>query len=176
MGKHRTHGDFSVTEMTRYDLTQIAAIAANLRAILGDDDDEQVFFDTLEGETDVMEIAGRLIARRVEAQASRDAMKAVAQTYSERAKRFDRTADACTAALGKLLDAIGEQKLPHALGTVSRTKPRERAEVYDETAIPSQLCKRVPDTSAIKAQLEAGEDVPGARLVMGEPGVMVRVK
>ncbi len=162
--------------MNSNDFFQIAAIAADLRAILGDDEDEQAFFDTLEGETDIMEIAGKLIERRVEAQATRDTMKAVSQTYAERGRRFDRTADACTAALGRLLDAIGTTKLPHPLGTVTRTKPRERAEITDRDLIPTQLRKWEPDSAAIKAQMEAGVAVPGARLILGEPGVMVRVK
>lgn len=165
-----------MNQMNPNALAQIAAVAADIRAMIGDDPDEVAFFDTLEGETDVMEIAGMLIMRRIEAQANRDAAKDVAKTFSERAARLDRVSDACAASLGKLLDAIGEQKLPHTLATVSRTKPRERVDITDPTAIPSQLCKRVPDAAAIKKQLEDGEDVPGARLVTGEPGIMVRVK
>jgi hypothetical protein len=34
----------------------------------------------------------------------------------------------------------------------------------------------VPNNAAIKAALEAGEDIPGARLVTGEPSLTVRVK
>lgn len=162
--------------MDRMTTEQIASIAETIRTIMGDDEDDALFFDTLEGETDVMEWAGRLVIADQEAKAMAEANKALAAMYAERKARFDRKSDACRAGLGRLLDAIGTKKLPLVHGTVTRTKPRQRAQIEDETAIPSQLCKRVPDAAAVKAQLEAGESVPGARLVTGEPGIMVRVK
>ena len=165
-----------MNKLTPNNLAALAEAAAAVRSAMGDDEDERAFFDTLEGESDLMEMAGKLILRRVEAQATRDAAKAVSATYSERARRCDRAADACTAGLALLLGAIGKDKLPHPLATVSRTKPRQRLDVFDSSAIPSQLRKWTPDSEAIKAQLEAGEVVPGARLVMGEPGLMVRVR
>jgi len=51
-------------------------------------------------------------------------------------------------------------------------------QITDEAAIPSQLCKTTvaPDRSAIKAQLLAGETVPGAMIVTGKDSLSVRVK
>ena len=158
------------------DLNIIRAVADMIRGMLGDDFDDQTFLDTLDGETDVMDMIGHLIRRRVEAQEVEKAMKEIASTYTTRARRHADQASACTKALGQILDAIGEQKVAHQLATVSRTKPRVSLSIYDETAIPSQLCKLSPDNAAIKASLEAGEPVPGAELKAGEPGLTVRVK
>lgn len=158
------------------DLPLIERVSALLRDMLGEDFDAETFWDSLDGETDAMDIVGRLIRERVEADAMADACKEAAATYTARKQRMDARSKAVNAALGALLDATGEAKVAHPLGTVSRTKPRQRVEITDEAAIPSQLCKRVPDAAAVKAQLEAGEEVPGAILVTGEAGVMVRVK
>lgn len=157
-------------------LPAIAALAAEIRAILGDDCDADTLIDTLEGETDVMGITGRLIRDRAEAEAHEAASRAVADTFAARAKRMSERRTAINLILGAVLDAVGEDKIKHPLGTVSRLAPRASVEITDERDIPSQLCKRVPDKASIKAALEAGETVPGAALTMGKPGVSVRCR
>jgi Siphovirus Gp157 len=71
---------------------------------------------------------------------------------------------------------MGQAKVAQPMGTISRTKPRLSLRIVSEADIPSQLCKSVPDSAAIKAQLEAGETVPGAVLEAGEASITVRVK
>lgn len=156
----------------------IEQVSATLRDMLGDEFEVETFWDTLDGETDAMDLIGQLIQRRVEADSHAAASKDMASIYSMRAKRLGERSNAINKALGQILDATGERKVAHPFGTVSRTKPRVNVNVFDDTAIPSQLCKVVtsPDKTAIKAQLDAGEDVPGAELVTGEPGVSVRIK
>jgi len=160
----------------RPNIPLIEQVSAQLRDMLGDDYDAETFWDSLDGETDAMDIIGRLIRERVEADALSTAEKDVAATYTARQRRHEARSRAVNAALGAVLDATGETKVAHPNGTVSRTKARQRVDIEDSDAIPSQLCKRVPDSAAVKKQLEAGEDVPGARLTLGEPGVSLRIK
>ena len=162
----------------RIDKTHIQRMADTIRDMLGDDFDAQTFADTLEGETDVMEVMGWLINQRTEADAFADACKAHAKLYTDRAARIIAKSAAMTKAMGDILDAVGERKLTHPLGTISRTKGRQTVHIFEEAFIPSQLCKVVksPDKAAIKALLEAGEDIPGARLETSPDGVSVRVK
>lgn len=148
----------------------------NIRAMVGDDED--CFLDTLDGETDAMDVLGKLIQERQEIQANEAAVKALAKTYQERAARLDAKADAISQTIGHLLDAIGSKKVAHPLATVSRTKARQSVLVTNPEEIPTQLqkVKRSPDLVAIREQLEAGEFVPGAEIKLGNPGVTVRVK
>lgn len=148
----------------------------NIRAMVGDDED--CFLDTLDGETDAMDVLGKLIQERQEIQANEVAVKALAKTYQERAARLNAKADAISQTIGHLLDAIGSKKVAHPLATVSRTKARQSVLVTNPEEIPTQLTKvkRSPDLAAIKKQLEAGEFVPGAEIKLGNPGVTVRVK
>ena len=69
-------------------------------------------------------------------------------------------------------------KTDPARATISRRAGLPSVQITDEAAIPSQLCKTTvaPDKAAIKAQLLAGETVPGAQIVMGADGVTVRVR
>ena len=148
----------------------------NIRAMVGDDED--CFLDTLDGETDAMDVLGKLIQERQEIQANEAAVKALAKTYQERAAKLNAKADAISQTIGHLLDAIGSKKVAHPLATVSRTKARQSVLVTNPEEIPTQLTKvkRSPDLVAIREQLEAGEFVPGAEIKLGNPGVTVRVK
>jgi len=162
----------------RLDPAHIARIADDLRAILGDDYDDQTFLDTLDGETDAVAVASRLVDMMQEAASMADAAKLRARDLSERSARFDARAAACRAQLGTLLDAMSVRKLVLPAATVSRLAGRTRAVIDAPGDVPTQLCriKREPDSAAIKAALEAGETVPGARLETGAPSVSVRVK
>ena len=155
---------------------EIRRMSDNIRAMVGDDED--CFLDTLDGETDAMDVLGKLIQERQEIQANEAAVKDLAKTYQERAARLNAKADAISQTIGHLLDAIGSKKVAHPLATVSRTKARQSVLVTNPEEIPTQLTKtkRSPDLAAIKEQLEAGEFVPGAEIKLGNPGVTVRVK
>lgn len=155
---------------------EIRRMSDNIRAMVGDDED--CFLDTLDGETDAMDVLGKLIQERQEIQANEAAVKDLAKTYQERAARLNAKADAISQTIGHLLDAIGSKKVAHPLATVSRTKARQSVLVTNPEEIPTQLTKvkRSPDLAAIKEQLEAGDFVPGAEIKLGNPGVTVRVK
>ncbi|WP_165775077.1 siphovirus Gp157 family protein [Mameliella alba] len=163
--------------MTRIDTNFIAAVSADLADMLGDDFDPETFWDTLDGETDALDIADRLLSQRAEAKALTEAAKTQAAELSKRASRIAARASAFDKALFALLDATGQNKLERPAATVSRRKGSLSVHITDESAVPSQLCKTTvaPDKTAIKAQLQAGEDVPGAELVRGDDGVTVRV-
>ena len=77
----------------------------------------------------------------------------------------------------RVLDATGEKKVERPGATLSRRPGSLSVSIDDERLIPSQLTKTKvePDKAAIKAQLQAGEDVPGASLQRGPDGITLRV-
>jgi hypothetical protein len=158
------------------DYEEIRRMSDNIRAMCGDDQD--TFLDTLDGETDAMDILGALIKERNEMLGNEAALKELAKQYKERADRMNAKADAIAQTMGHLLDAMGERKVQHPFATVSRTKARARVVIEDEHQIPTQLMKtkKSPDLTAIKAQMDAGEYVPGAAIALGNEGVTVRSK
>lgn len=162
----------------RPDFHLIERIAADLRAMLGDDFDEVTFLDTLDGETDAADIADKLIAAMQEAEAMAEAVKAQEADLKARRARFEARGDAFRKQMLHLLDAAGMKKMERPAATISRRAGLPSVQITDESAVPSQLCKTTitPDKAAIKAQLLAGETVPGAVIVTGDDGVTVRVK
>ena len=161
----------------RFDPRLIEVIAADLRAVLGDDFDERTFLDTLDGETGALDLADALIAGMQDADAMAAAAKSQADAIAARAKRLADRAAAYKGRMLTLLDAIGEKKLERPRATISRRSGSISVQITDADAVPTQLCKfvKTPDKTAIKKQIEAGEDVPGARLERGADGVTVRI-
>ena len=156
-------------------LPLIERLAADLRAEIGDDDTDALL-DTLDGETDVLDITDTLLSELGEAEAWEEAAKRMAERYALRAKKMADKQRTLKRLLGSILDATGEKTLRRPLATVSRTRPHVSVVITDEESVPTQLCRisKSPDKAAIKAQLEAGETVPGAELQAGAPGVAVR--
>ena len=134
--------------------------------------------DTLDGMTDAADIADRMIADMLAAEAMGEAIRGEIADLTARRDRYDARKDAFRRQMLSLLDATGEKKMERPRATISRRAGLPSVQITDESAIPSQLCKTTvaPDKAAIKSQLLAGEAVPGAQIVMGADGVTVRVK
>jgi len=163
---------------THANIGLIQMVSAQLSEMLGDDFDPETFWDTLDGETDVMDVIEHLLRDRVESKSFAIASKEIANEYNARAGRMVNRGVAISKSLGAILDATNQSKVVHPLATISRTKGRTSLHIIDESEIPSQLTVTTvkPDNTAIKKALEAGEVVPGAELVTSDAGVTVRVK
>ena len=159
-----------------YKFEEIRELSDQIR--LYTDDDQDTFLDTLDGETDVMDILGKLIQERSECAAYEIAAKELAKTYANRAKRLSAKQDAISITIGQLMDAMGETKIQHPLATISRTKARWSVRIVDQHDIPSQLTTVAvkPDLVAIKKQMDQGETVPGCEVNPGQPSITVRIK
>ena len=138
----------------------------------------EVFWDTLDGETDVMDLVSSVLTQISDAEAGMIACHEMAKRYSERRS----TLDARKVRLNKMLKTImlcaNQSKIPHPLGTVSLRKGTESVAITNEKEIPSQLCKTTvtPDKTEIKKQLKAGVQIDGAELVTGPLTISIRMK
>lgn len=159
-------------------LPLIQRVSKMLCEALGDDFDAETFWDTLEGETNAVDLINHVLRQRSHDKALAEATRAEAADLSARAKRFADRDAAHKKALQMLLDATGQRKVETPLATVSRQKVRASVQITNEAFVPRQLCKTTvtPDKNAIKKQLEAGETVPGAALVAGHETISIRVK
>ena len=162
--------------MKRIDPATIAAVAADLRNMLGDDFDDQTFWDSLDGETDAADILDRLIWMAQQDQHHIDAIKEHEAALKLRRQRMEARVDANKAAMLSVLDAAGVAKVQRPCATLTRRNGSPSVVITDEDAVPSQLCqfRKVPDKKAIKAQIDAGEAVPGAEINIGPDGVTMR--
>jgi hypothetical protein len=159
----------------RLDLHLIERVAAELAPYR---DDEQTYLDTLDGETDAMDLLDRAIAAEQSDRASVQAIAAHVADLKTRAERIEMRADAARRVQMMIVKAVGLRKVERPLATLSIRAGSVSVRITDEGAIPTQLCKTIttPDKSAIKAQLQAGVDVPGAILATGDETLSVRVR
>lgn len=160
----------------RADINLIAAVAAELAPYRDDDD---TYLDTLDGETDVLDILDAEIAAMQADDALAEAIRAQESALKTRRERIEMRAGAHKRNLLTLLSHASLKKAERPLATVSIRPGSLSVRIVDEADIPTQLMRekvtRAPDKTAIKAQIEAGETVPGAELVRGDDTVSVRV-
>ena len=160
----------------RADLNLISAIAAELAPYR---DDEDAYLDTLDGETDVLDILDAEIAGLRDDEALAEAIKTQETELRARRSRIEMRAKAHKRNLRLLLSHAGLKKAERPVATVSLRPGSMSVRIVNETDIPTQLMReritRSPDMIAIKAQIEAGVDVPGAEMTRGEDTISVRV-
>lgn len=164
-----------------HDLRQEAREVANLTARLRDlcGDDEQAFIDTLDGESDVIEAARRVVRWLHEQGAQSTACKGLASTYGARASVFEERVERARTALFHFLSEMGLKSMPLPEATLSIVAGRVSVTGEgDPETLPERFVrvKREANRSAIKAALEAGETVEGFALSNNAPTLMVRVR
>ncbi len=161
----------------RIDLSLIERIAAELAPYR---DDEETYIDTLDGATDARDLLIREVSAEMSDRALVGAINAQITTLEARRDRLDMRADAHRRAEMMVLQAMGLTKIELPAATLSIRAGSISVQITDADAIPSQLCTvtttTAPDKKAIRAQIEAGETVPGAELVRGPDTISVRTK
>lgn len=141
-------------------LPQLAAIADMIAPLC--DGDEALLQDMLEGETDILNIAGRLweqVARDDEMLAG---IKARADAIAERKRRVEARRDAFKAAIGKVMRAghLTRLELPEVTFSVREGKPA--LQVVNDDAVPDEFCAlvRKPVKAAINEAFADAEELP----------------
>lgn len=141
-------------------------------------EDEQLREDMILGETEIDRIASRLVRIIGERKANADGLSTYIGELQERKAREMRGVEGARSLLKTLLHAGDLDKITLPEATVSITKPRIVVEVLDLDAIPQGFAKfeKRADKAALKAAMEAGEEIPGAALILSDDGIMVRTK
>ncbi len=157
-----------MSAMTLYQISQEHRALAD--ALQDMDLDDQTIADTLDAESGLVEKSQSVafVIRNMEALAA--AVKAEADAMTERAKRVQKRADSIKVYLHSCMTLAGVQKIEHPQFTLSIAKNPAGVQILDEQQIPAQFMRQpeppppAPDKKSIKAAIEAGEEVPGAKL------------
>lgn len=141
-------------------------------------EDESLRADVLDAETDFHKLIDSLVQRKLEARELATGAKLRKQEVGERQSRFERQEAGFDTLIKSLMQFADMQKVVLSEATVSITKPRTKVSILDVNELPQGFyaVERKPKSAEIKAALEAGQTVPGAELVLGEDGLMVRTK
>lgn len=139
--------------------------------ICNDDADEQMMLDTLEaieGEIEVKASNIAQIARNLEAFA--DSAKAAEDDIARRRKAAQTKIDWLKRYLKTNMEACGMSKITSPYFDISIRKNPASVDVFDADAIPAEFMRQpetpppAPDKKAIKAAIDSGLEVPGARI------------
>ena len=167
-----------------YSLERATAAAKALADALRTSDataEDDLIADMIEGEGDAMEGVSRLLRWMAERQAYIAALKEAANDMAERRKRFEAGVDTARTALATFMDAVSLTKIERPEATIS-LRPASPSVVYAADFIAESLPEELrrwkceADKPAVKAALDAGEEVPGATLSNGGTTLTVRTK
>lgn len=142
------------------------------------DIDPQTLRDSIDGETDLLDVVAGLLTAALDDEYTCKAITMSIQDRQARRDRYEHRAEKRREAALKIMQAIGERKLerPEFTAFIRATPP---AVVVDDPAsllTDYQRVKYEPDKAAIKAALEKGLGVPGARMTNGGEALTVRVR
>lgn len=102
-------------------------------------------------------------------------LAAVEQEVKDRKEASKSNGKAFREAMAPVM-AAGMPVLEDDHHTVVGIKGQARLEIVDPDLIPFQFLISVPNTAAIKSALLEGQEVAGARLVYGPPGIKIETK
>jgi hypothetical protein len=141
-------------------------------------EDDDLALDMFEGETDLLKVVARAVNERAEAETIASAIKERQSALADRRARYERKGEAMRAIIQSLMEATGQEKITLPEATVTVTSPRVSVNVTDLDALPQGFyrTRKEADKTALKAALMAGEEIPGAEMQFGEPGLTIRTR
>lgn len=142
-------------------------------------EDEILRADMIEAETDFNSYLRMLERKRREAITNAEALRMNIDLDRQRKEKFERRDEAIRSAMFKAMQwgELKKVELPEATLSIRAGTPKVM--VFDEAAIPDELCrfKREVDKAKLKeALLDLTKPVPGATLSNAEPTIAIRIK
>lgn len=157
-------------DLAKIDIQRIAEAVS-----LAYPDDVNLLADTLEGETELYEIVGKLLGKIEDANGDVNALKDQIANRTERKGRAEGRIKAIRETICQLMDVARLDKLTLPEATLSRRIVAPKTIVQNADLVPDEYCTftRKPDMAAIKA---ANENVAGTALDNGGVSLTVRMK
>jgi hypothetical protein len=162
------------------DLDWLARLREQLLAIEPDmATDEQLLFDTIDGQSEVIDQLRSIVRHGIEAEVFADALARHIKTLEQRRSRFEARSDACRSTVRNAMETLGLTALKAEDFTVSIVPGRPRVIVPDIDKLPPEYVrtKQEPNLIAIAAALKAlppDETFPGAHWGNTAPIIVVR--
>src|SRR5262245_38915728 len=129
------------SQISPHRLMAALTAAREALAVLQPDDDEVIRVDTIEGQSDALEVLDSIAAHVV-------ADEALAERARERAKRLESRADRRREVIVTMLDALGLSKIERALYSASLSH-QAKAQITDAAMLPPEFMRTAPDAVKI---------------------------
>lgn len=161
--------------MRLYDMTEQYLDLLEMAQDGGEGVDYAAMLDGMEGAIGEKLEGYCKVIKTMEAEA--EALKAEALRLSQRKTSLDNQVTRMKEAMKTGMMRVGMDKHKGILFSVSITKPRDRVEVTNIQAVPSEYIKQAEpsvDKKAVMDAIKAGATVHGVSIVQGESGLMIR--
>ncbi len=165
----------SLTRALKDEAEAARALLANLRDVIGDDDDAT--HDAIEGETSLIEVITSAVDRLAELEAHEEALANQIKALNTRKDRFSHQGELIRAAILSAMGMADLKKLELPQATLSRKPTPPKAIILDEAAIPARFWKPSDpklDKKSVLDALKGSEAVPGAELSNGGETVAIK--
>ena len=164
------------------DLHRHAIVYAEMRERLivqyGLEEDEPALLNTLSGECELEDAIAMVLRAAQRADADADAVSAIMDANWQRKARHEARSERLRASVAQAMSEAGLKTVRAPDMTISLRSVKAKLIIDDESALPAhhviETRSTKPNKDAIRDALEAGEDVPGARLTNGSVTVSVR--
>lgn len=149
------------------DMAAAQVLKSQLQDAFGEDVDQPLIRDMIEGETGLFEAIDAVLAQIGADMAGIDGIKAFEATLSARKDRLLRRVESLRTMLVTALDMIGERRFERPLATLTLKDVPPKLVVTDEAAIPSEFWKPqdpVLDRKGLGDALKASQRTLEAKL------------
>lgn len=160
-------------------LEQHARAAQAIRSALEAEADEDLTLDTIEGQTDFLEMLDRLMADIGNDEMMIAGITARQDDLAQRKTRLSERIKRRRLLIERAMLMADMKKIERPEYTLSIRNGVPQLNVYDEAAIPPAFFKQPPpvlDKVAIKKALSDGESITGASMNNGQPSLSIRTK
>ncbi|MEQ9830600.1 siphovirus Gp157 family protein [Pectobacterium versatile] len=160
-------------------MTALYQIANDFAKLSESDMAPEMIADTLDGiEWELEAKVEQILAICKNESAYADMLKEESKKLSERAKAAENRVNRMSEYIASSLETAGKKSLKAGVHQVSIRAPAKSVEITDASAIPSEFVDYEtvikPDKLAIKHQIEAGIEVPGAIIKTGKPSLIIK--
>lgn len=160
-------------------MTKLYEVANQYAQLLDADLEPEMIADTIEGlDGEFTDKVEQLLAICKNESSYAEALKDEAKRLSERAKSTENKVASIKAYIATSLETIGKKSIKAGIHQVTVRAPSKCVEIVDAGLIPAEFVEYEttikPDKLAIKHQIEAGVDIPGAAIKLGKPSLIIK--
>lgn len=160
-------------------MTALYQIANDFAKLTDADMDPELIADTLDGiEWELEAKVEQILAACKNEQAYAETLKEESKNLAERAKATENRVARMMEYVANSLKTAGKKSLKAGIHQVTVRAPSKSVEITDAAALPAEYVEYETnikaDKLAIKHKLEAGIDIPGARIKIGKPSLIIK--
>jgi hypothetical protein len=161
--------DVRFVDQARRDLASLLSLHPDL------EEDDVLRQDSIEAETNALELIDKLIEAEREAKFLSEGVAESIEHFQRRRERFDERRTALRKYIMQIMESANLKKVERPAATVSIAAGRPKVVITDESLLPdfAWRIKREPDKEHIALHLKRDGIVPGAAMSNPEPTLRI---